>query len=96
MQQQFPFSKHLFWDTEVTPNFLVGADRLVIERVLSRGTIQEFFKLLEIYSEEKIIEVAKTSRNINRRAGNFIADLYSIPKEEICILKPSPHLLFPN
>lgn len=75
------FSAHLFWDVDSTKLDLEERYTWFIVRVLQFGLIHDWKLILEIYGIDKITEVAKKSRDIDRRTASFIATLSNEPKE---------------
>ncbi|NUO00501.1 MAG: hypothetical protein HUU01_07795 [Saprospiraceae bacterium] len=48
------FSANLFWDTDETTLDLEKNARFIIERVLSRGRLSDWFILLKLYGQDRI------------------------------------------
>lgn len=68
--------------------------KFVVERVLQRGNIQDFLKLISYYKKEKIIQIIKTSKRIPVRTAFFLANYYSLKNLEICSITQSKNLLW--
>ena len=51
----FPFSQFLFWDTPIEKIDIENHRNFIIERVLSRGLLQDFYFLLQLYTQQEII-----------------------------------------
>jgi hypothetical protein len=79
----FPFSQHLFWDTPVQNINLQQHKRYVIERVLTRGFLEDFYLLLQIYSHEEIKEAVVKSKELDPKTAHFCSNYFEIPKEQI-------------
>ena len=75
-------SKHLFWD--IDPNLLEWerSKKTIIERVIERGSLEEWVCIVKIYTLEGIVNTAKTFRSMSPIDLNFIATISNTPKEE--------------
>ena len=75
-------SKHLFWD--IDPNVLEWerSKKTIIERVIERGSLEEWVCIVKIYTLEGIVNTAKTFRSMSPIDLNFIATISNTPKEE--------------
>ncbi len=79
----FPFSRELFWDY---PNLNIDLEknaRFVVERVVTRGRLEDFYKLLQIYSSERIVECLKRSKELDPKTRNFVSHYFGIPINEL-------------
>jgi len=57
MEKQMTFNVALFWDVDVTCLDMVAHARFIIERVVTRGTLDDWKLLLDLYGKEKIKDV---------------------------------------
>ena len=75
-------SKHLFWD--IDPNLLEWerSKKTIIERVIERGSLEEWVCIVKIYTLDGIVNTAKTFRSMSPIDLNFIATISNTPKEE--------------
>ena len=75
-------SKHLFWD--IDPNLLEWerSKKTIIERVIERGSLEEWVCIVKIYTLDGIVNTAKTFRTMSPIDLNFIATISNTPKEE--------------
>ena len=81
--------KHLLWDVDPRTIDLQKHKKFIIERVLKFGTPMEVRWLLEKYTGADIIQVVKSSRNLDRKTANYWSIHYGIPREEIrCLNTP--------
>lgn len=76
---EFPFSKFLFWDSPVENIDTELHKNYIIERVISRGLLKDFFFLLQIYSKDEIINALKKSRVLDKKTVNFCCHYFNIP-----------------
>lgn len=85
----------LFWDTDKKTLDLSKHKRFIIERVLRFGILSDIKWLLSVYNDQEIIEVLKTSKNIDRKTANFWAIHYGLDRDEVlCLNRPLMHELF--
>ncbi len=90
------FLKPVLWDVDLGSIDLARHRKFIIERVLKFGVPADVCWLLSMYSSSEIIEVVKTSRNLDRKTANFWAVHFAIPFEEVrCLNMPSPQSCFP-
>jgi hypothetical protein len=77
----------LFWD--VDPAFLDAEKSmlLIIERVLSRGNIEEFKQLITFYTQNEIKESVLKIGSMDARTLNFISGYLNVPKQEFLCYK---------
>ena len=80
---EFPFSQYLFWDTPLEKIDMEKHKNYIIERVLSRGLLQDFYFLLQLYSTIEIITAVKRSRGLDKKTINFCSKLFNIPLNEL-------------
>lgn len=80
---KFPFSQYLFWDTAIEKIDLQKNKRYIIERVLTRGLLQDFYMLLKIYSTEEIKDALKKSKELDSKTAHFCSHYFNLPKSEM-------------
>lgn len=74
----FPFRQNLFWDTPIEKH-----KRYVVERVVTRGFLQDFYILTKLYSTEDIKDSLRKSRELDPKTVNFCSQYFHIPKSEL-------------
>ncbi len=79
----FPFSKYLFWDTPIELIDREKHKRSIVERVLTRGFLEDFYTLIKMYSKEEITDAIKGSRVLDKKTANFCSLYFNIPLNEI-------------
>jgi hypothetical protein len=87
--QPFPIPDnmtYLFWDIDINLVDKIRHKKLIIERILRLGRPESISWLLNIYTNNEIIEVVKKTRNIDRKTANYWAIHFGIPREEIVCL----------
>jgi hypothetical protein len=82
-EEKFPFSQNLFWDAAIENIDLKKNSRYVVERVVTRGFLEDFYVLLQIYTTETIITALKKSRELDSKTANFCSLYFKIPKKEL-------------
>jgi hypothetical protein len=79
----FPFSKYLFWDTPIELIEREKHKKSIIERVLTRGLLEDFYSLIKMFSQEDIVDSIKSSRVLDKKTANFCSLYFNIPLIEI-------------
>ncbi len=75
-------SKHLFWDIDSNLLEWERSKKTIIERVIERGSLEEWVCIVKVYTLEGIVNTAKTFRTMSPIDLNFIATISNTPKEE--------------
>ena len=70
-RSSFPFSQYLFWDTPIEKMDIEKHKNHIIERVLSRGLLADFYFLLKLYTPEEITTAIKKSKALDKKTLNF-------------------------
>lgn len=81
--EEFPFSQYLFWDTPLEKIDITKHKNYIIERVLSRGLLKDFYFLLQLYTRKEIIEGIRNSRDLDKKTINFCSLYFGIPLNEL-------------
>lgn len=76
----FPFSKTLFWDINITEIDLLKNKDFIIERVLVRGGMNDVKKMTSLYTNTELISAIKKSKGLDKITHNFCANYFNIPK----------------
>ena len=79
----FPFRQNLFWDTPVENIDVAKHKRYVVERVLTRGFLEDVYVLIKIYSTEEIREALRKSKELDPKTINFCSNYFNMPKSEM-------------
>lgn len=82
-EKQFPFSKYLFWDASIESIDILQNSLYVIERVLTRGKLEDFYLLLKMYSDNQIKSALKKSKVLDPKTANFCSQYFHLPKSEM-------------
>ncbi len=79
----FPFSQKLFWDCDIADIDIQQNKRYVIERVLVRGHINDFWTLLDLYDRGEIIEAIMKSKELDAKTAHFCSWYFKIPSNQL-------------
>ncbi|MEK7513505.1 MAG: hypothetical protein AAB430_02825 [Patescibacteria group bacterium] len=83
-----------FWDINPVKLDTAKYHKYVIERLLNLGDLESVKWVKDTFGRQKIIDVVKTGREINRKTANFFQIIYNIPKKEIlCFRRESQNKL---
>lgn len=69
-----------FWDVDFTKLNDVKNQRLIIERVMLYGSLQEIGLLIEHYGKPAVISVCTKTTALDPKSLNFISKLFKLPK----------------
>ena len=83
------FSKNLFWDVDAAGLNKQKHRRFIIERVLTRGRMSDWWVLIQLYSfiiiKREIVQI----RYLDKITLNFCSTFFHIPKTEFrCYNQP--------
>ena len=81
--RQFPFSKYLFWDTPIEMIDISLHKKYIIERVLVKGFLKDFYFLLKMYSNDEIVTAIKNSKALDKKTINFCSYYFNVPLNEL-------------
>ncbi len=76
-------SRTLFWDTDYDKIDWEKNAPYVVDRVLQRGTLEEFKAILTFYGRERMREIIKNLRYMDKRPMHFASVYFDIPLEEM-------------
>ena len=78
----------LFWDIDPGALDSFRSRLLIIERVLTRGNMEEFKQMKEFYSLDELRQTVVKIGYLDPRTLNFISTYLDIPKEDfLCYRK---------
>ncbi len=77
----------LFWDVNQTGINAHTSKSLIIERVLTRGNMDEFKQLIRFYSVQELTQNALKIGYMDGRTLNFIAEYLNLSKEDFLCYK---------
>jgi hypothetical protein len=61
----------LLWEYDLETFNYVKSYKIVIERVLERGNLEEWKEMVSLYTKEQILEVIEWSAQLDRRDKEF-------------------------
>ena len=91
-------SPHLFWDVDMNSLDFEKSKKLIIQRVLDYGLIDDWQIIFKTYGISEIAKTAITLRDLDKKSASFISVLSKIPIEQfLCYtskLSSPEHLIF--
>ena len=75
-------SPHLFWDVDKDLLDFETHKKLIIQRVLKYGLLNDWNIIFTYYGIAVIANTAKTLKDLDRKSISFISLLSNLPKEE--------------
>lgn len=89
------FSSHLFWDVRHSTLNTKKHKRLIVERVIERGSRRDLALLLSTYKKKEIREAVKEIPVMNPRDMAFVHTFFDIPYKQMkCYTKKRSVLNF--
>lgn len=86
--REITLRRSLFWDIPDGGINLERNKRLIIERVFSRGNIEEFKQINRVYSDNQIKQIVVQIGSFDRKTINFISKSYQINSKDFrCFTK---------
>jgi hypothetical protein len=76
----------LFWDVDLWKIDPAVSQLLIIERVLSRGNMDEFRQLIKFYTNEELSDSVVKIGYLDDRTLNFISKYLKIPKKILNVI----------
>ena len=65
------FSSHIFWDVDVNNLDIIRSKKLIVQRVLGYGLINDWKILLNLYGIAEIAETAVSLRDLDNKSVLF-------------------------
>lgn len=85
-------SQNIFWDIEVGTLDNEKHARFIIERVLSRGQLTDWFAIKTYYGMERIKKEALRIRSLDMRTLHFLSRLFDLPKTQFRCYNTEPSI----
>jgi hypothetical protein len=83
-----PVRKELFWDVDYEKLDSVRHKRLIIQRVLTLGNLNEFIYLLHIYDTKTLVNEIRKIGNLDPKTLKFVTTFFNINRNELkCFTK---------
>ena len=88
------FSRNLFWDVDKGDINLEKHSRYIVERVLTRGNLEDWKLLVGYYTLERVVEEAQRIKCLDYESVTFISCVGNVPIKRFRCYKEK--LLSPN
>lgn len=75
-------SKHLFWDVDTLQLNSKEHSSFIIKKVLLYGLFSDWKEVYNYYGIDKIIDVAKKMRELDKKTASFLSAISGIQKTE--------------
>ena len=75
-------TQSLFWDTSDHNIDWEKHSRYVIQRVVTRGSIQDWWEIKKYYGLARIENEILSIRNLDKKTLNFFSVYFTIPKQK--------------
>lgn len=85
-------SPYLFWDTNPENIDYEKHARQVIERVVTRGTIADWFSIKAFYGLDRIQEEVVKIRSLDKLTLNFLSVIFHLPKSAFRCYNTEPSI----
>ncbi len=83
MAKQKPqFTESLLWDVDTSNIDYDDCADYVIERLVQRGKLKDWFELQNYYGLSKIKEVTMQARYLDKYTLSFLSVVFKVPQEE--------------
>ena len=84
------FSPHLFWDVDKKLLSFSRNKRLIIQRVLEYGMLNDWMMIYRHYGIKEIAETTLHLKELDKKSASLISMLSGIPKEEFLCYTTKP------
>lgn len=71
VKDQPDISRHLLWEYDLETFDYDRSKRVVIERVIERGTLDDWREIYRYFGEEQILAVARASKQLSAKDKGF-------------------------
>lgn len=85
---QIPVTPTLFWDCDMKDIDVKKHARFIIERILSRGEVEDFSWAKKTYGDANLKEVVIQNPTLDKRSQNFWCSYFHI-RPTVCTRNPS-------
>jgi hypothetical protein len=90
-------SPKLFWEYDLKDFDFEKMKNLVVERVIERGRINDWYAMLNLYGVNEVVHAIKNLPYLNRKDANFVQVIFNIPPNEMkCLQRKQSHFLHWN
>ncbi|MDR2147262.1 MAG: hypothetical protein LBE91_12465 [Tannerella sp.] len=89
---QAVISSKLFWEYDLKGFDFEKMKNVVVERVIERGRMDDWYAMLNLYGVNEVVQVIKNLPYLNRKDANFVQAVFDIsPNEMKCLQKKYQH-----
>ncbi|MCF8365834.1 MAG: hypothetical protein K9H16_08635 [Bacteroidales bacterium] len=78
-----PLRKELFWDIDFNKINLLTHKRIITERVLTLGNLDEFFFLLDAYDRQTLVDEISQIGYLDPKTLSFVISFFNIDKNQL-------------
>ena len=78
---KYKLSRTLFWDVDYNTIDMDKNAPFIVERVLNRGTIEDFRAILKYYGKQGLKDIALHIRYLDKKALHFCSAFFNAPIE---------------
>ncbi len=78
-----PLRKELFWDIDSTTIDVIKHKRIIIERILTLGNLDEFKFLLHTYTSQTLVSEIEQIGYLDPKTMNFVVSFFNINKNKL-------------
>lgn len=82
-EEVFPLTRSLFWDTDAAALDWEQNAPFIVERVLQRGTVEDFKTIVARYGRASLRDIIKNLRYLDKKTMYFSAVYFHIPLNEM-------------
>ncbi len=79
---RFQFSKHLFWDINISELDMEQHANYVVERVLERGRMNDWLLIKNYYGVDRLREIATGLKCLSPKSLSFISIITRTPENQ--------------
>ncbi|RLD51820.1 MAG: hypothetical protein DRJ05_18030 [Bacteroidetes bacterium] len=78
-----PFREELFWDTDINNLNIIEHKRIIIERVLTLGNLEEFIYILNTFDTKTLVNEIQKLGYIDPKTFSFVISFFNINKDNL-------------
>jgi hypothetical protein len=78
-----PLRKELFWDIDFNQLNVDAHKRLIIERIISLGNLDEFYFILNTYNTQTLVNVILQLGYLDPKTMSFVISHFNISKNKL-------------
>lgn len=76
-----PLNPQYFWDIDISSLDPIKSKRLIVDRIISLGTVKEIHGLIKYFGKKEFIEIITTLNYLDPKTLNFVSLYFGIPLE---------------